>query len=414
MLQAATKVSDNKVDGPDAVVSEMIKHLPLEKIFIITRCFQERFLGQGIRSCRAIALTSVMSKWYASCVMMRMKKENELETWRRLNKISCQHLQVLVTNFFYKKWRMTRGEISHAETWQRCAPNNVYGKLGHQGSFRWGEAETYCKNYGESWHTRTADRSPSTWNVKTWRGTDVRMCWKLFQFQSMSASKKRRSIPAVANDDCATICFRGGKVETEKHVSPVGPQMREGASDTQLYVGRQLRDYVPLQKKWCYATWLKKRSSGDLTPLSCKSMVEKHVWGRIKIYLLPPMDWGTNSLEEKFKILGCAMNRQGNTLDATVGQNAVCQQSLLEGHFGLQEQRYVVEDQVYKIGGACVFRLLFREWKVVLDHSDNGQNQEVGQKAHDAPVPLQYRDGWNMGSSTVQDAAKRPERFGYR
>ena len=78
----------------DAVVSEMIKHLPLErsleKIYIIRRCFHERFLGQMdapnswkivklvflrksdaepkkvIRSCGAIALTSVMSKWYAS------------------------------------------------------------------------------------------------------------------------------------------------------------------------------------------------------------------------------------------------------------------------------------------------------------------------------------------------------------
>ena len=75
------------VHGPeDAVVSEMIKQLPLEKIYTITRCFQERFMHQmeapsswkivklvflrkpdaeskkGIRSNRAIALTSVTSK----------------------------------------------------------------------------------------------------------------------------------------------------------------------------------------------------------------------------------------------------------------------------------------------------------------------------------------------------------------
>ena len=81
--------------GPeDAVVSEMIKILPLEKIYTIARCFQARFYGsdgcsqfveecetgflaetkKGIRSYRAIALTSVMSKWYASCVMMRMER----------------------------------------------------------------------------------------------------------------------------------------------------------------------------------------------------------------------------------------------------------------------------------------------------------------------------------------------------
>ena len=78
-------MSDNKVNGPyDATASEMIKQLPLEKNCTITRCFQERFLGQmesptswkimmlvflrkpdaepkkGIRSFRAIALTLVM------------------------------------------------------------------------------------------------------------------------------------------------------------------------------------------------------------------------------------------------------------------------------------------------------------------------------------------------------------------
>ena len=91
VLQARAKMSDNKVNGPDdAIVSEMIKQWPLEKINTVTMCFQERFLGQmksisswkivrlvlfrkpdaepkkGIRNYKAIALTSVMSKWYAS------------------------------------------------------------------------------------------------------------------------------------------------------------------------------------------------------------------------------------------------------------------------------------------------------------------------------------------------------------
>ena len=140
-------MSDDKVNGPDdAVVSEMTKHLPLEKLYIITRCFQERFLDQmdaprswkivklvflakpdaepkkGVRSEREIALTSVMSKWYASCVMMRMEKEKEIETWQRLhmggvNKISCQRLQVLVTHLLQQHLGMARGKISHVETW---------------------------------------------------------------------------------------------------------------------------------------------------------------------------------------------------------------------------------------------------------------------------------------------------------
>ena len=40
VLQARAKRSDNKVYGPEeAVVSEMIEQLALEKIFIVMRCF---------------------------------------------------------------------------------------------------------------------------------------------------------------------------------------------------------------------------------------------------------------------------------------------------------------------------------------------------------------------------------------
>ena len=47
ILQARTQVWDNEVNGPeDAVVSDMIKQLPQEKIYIIRKCFQERFMGQ--------------------------------------------------------------------------------------------------------------------------------------------------------------------------------------------------------------------------------------------------------------------------------------------------------------------------------------------------------------------------------
>ena len=84
--QARAKLCDNKVNGAeDAVVTEMMKQLPLEKIYTITRCFQERFMGlmetpsswkimkfvflrkpdaepkKRIGSYRSIASTSVMS-----------------------------------------------------------------------------------------------------------------------------------------------------------------------------------------------------------------------------------------------------------------------------------------------------------------------------------------------------------------
>ena len=46
VLQAMAKMFDNKVNGAgDAVASETIKQLPLGKIYIGTRCFQERFMG---------------------------------------------------------------------------------------------------------------------------------------------------------------------------------------------------------------------------------------------------------------------------------------------------------------------------------------------------------------------------------
>ena len=134
VLQARAKLSDNKVNGPeDAIVSEMIKRLPMEKIYTLTKCFQGRFLGQmespsswkvvklvllrkrdaaptkGMRSYRAIALTSVMSKWYASCIFLRLEKEKETEKWENLHiggveEISCQHLQVMLTNVIQKHW----------------------------------------------------------------------------------------------------------------------------------------------------------------------------------------------------------------------------------------------------------------------------------------------------------------------
>ena len=44
--EARVKMSENKVNGlEDAVASEMIRQLHLEKIYTLTKCFQERFTG---------------------------------------------------------------------------------------------------------------------------------------------------------------------------------------------------------------------------------------------------------------------------------------------------------------------------------------------------------------------------------
>ena len=85
-------MSETTVNGPeDSTVSEMIKQLPQKKVYEITRCFQDRFVGlddapsawrivkliflqeqdaapkKEIRSYKAIALASVMSNWSAAC-----------------------------------------------------------------------------------------------------------------------------------------------------------------------------------------------------------------------------------------------------------------------------------------------------------------------------------------------------------
>ena len=47
VLQARAKMSESKVNGPeDVVVSEMMKQFPQEKIYEVTRCFQQRCMGQ--------------------------------------------------------------------------------------------------------------------------------------------------------------------------------------------------------------------------------------------------------------------------------------------------------------------------------------------------------------------------------
>ena len=58
VLQARSKQSDNKVIGPeDAIVSEMVKKLPME-IYTIAMCFQERFMGlmESLNSLKIVKL----------------------------------------------------------------------------------------------------------------------------------------------------------------------------------------------------------------------------------------------------------------------------------------------------------------------------------------------------------------------
>ena len=103
------KLSENTVNGAeDAIVSEMIKRLPMEKIYTespsswkVVKLMLLRKLDavptKGIRSYRAIALTLVMLKWYASCILLLLEKEKEPEKWKKL------HIGMM-TNVIQKHW----------------------------------------------------------------------------------------------------------------------------------------------------------------------------------------------------------------------------------------------------------------------------------------------------------------------
>ena len=65
VLQTRANLSENKVNAPeDAIVSEMIKRLPMEKIYTITRCFQERFMGmmESPSSWKVVKLVFLMQR----------------------------------------------------------------------------------------------------------------------------------------------------------------------------------------------------------------------------------------------------------------------------------------------------------------------------------------------------------------
>ena len=82
-----------------------------------------------------------MSKWYASCNILRLEKEKEPENWKNLNRggvdgISCQHLQVMMTNLLQKQWEWQEErnpKLTHGST---VKPSMYLVKLEHQEGVR--------------------------------------------------------------------------------------------------------------------------------------------------------------------------------------------------------------------------------------------------------------------------------------
>ena len=116
-----------RVNGPEeCIVSEMMKQLPQENIDGMTRCFQNRSVevedapsSWGIvklvflrkpdaepkkrdKKLQGYRIDVSDSKWYATVLILRSERKKEPEGWkllhvRGIDGISCQHLQVIVT-----------------------------------------------------------------------------------------------------------------------------------------------------------------------------------------------------------------------------------------------------------------------------------------------------------------------------
>ena len=94
---------------------------------------------KGIRSLTAIALTAFVSKWYATCVVLRKEEDKEPEELKKVhvcgvNGICCQHLQVLMTHLPHKQWEWQEHKDGKPKHGVPSAAKCVRGQHGHQGS----------------------------------------------------------------------------------------------------------------------------------------------------------------------------------------------------------------------------------------------------------------------------------------
>ena len=102
VLRPRGKIMKHKANVPsDCMVTEMLRELPMESVYEITHWFEKRFRGKcrapsgvetstlrilkkpdaklekGLRGFRAIALISVLSKWYAAVLVGLLHDEKE-------------------------------------------------------------------------------------------------------------------------------------------------------------------------------------------------------------------------------------------------------------------------------------------------------------------------------------------------
>ena len=141
----------NKANGPaDCLVTEMLQCLPTETVYEVAHWFEKRFKGdcrapeawtilrlvflkkpdakleKGHRGFRAIALLSVLSKWYTTVLVDLLHEEKGPIGWRSLHVgvgrgVNGEQMQALVTKINQRHWEWQENRWTDLETgFYRC------------------------------------------------------------------------------------------------------------------------------------------------------------------------------------------------------------------------------------------------------------------------------------------------------
>ena len=124
--------------------------------------------------------------------------------------------------------------------------------------------------------------------------------------------------------------------------------------------------------------------------------------------------WYNFPFEERFKILGCAMNRQGKSNDAIEERMQTADQAFRKDmlickrkdvSWKIKCQRQV--DHVYVV-------FAFGSEKLFVERTDVGEDQRMGNQDSVTRVPFQTTPKRNMGHLPIQERVTWPGRDGYR
>ena len=94
-------------------------------------------------------------------------------------------------------------------------------------------------------------------------------------------------------------------------------------------------------------------------------------------------------VREEVQDSGRRLQSNGEETGQLGRKDAERKQGQMERHEDLQKQRHTVESEMQKNGGASLQCILLRTRKLVLEKSDPGENQSLGDKGHETSVQIQ-------------------------